>query len=62
MTTHIKATSLENEVYTMNMSMADLAISLPDMPQNAAMEAMLKNSMSRFLKSRSPAKWINMVT
>lgn len=42
MTTHIKATSLENEVYTMNMSMADLAISFPDMPQNAEMEAMLK--------------------
>ena len=42
MTTHIKATSLENEVYTMNMSMADLAISLPDMPQSAEMEAMLK--------------------
>lgn len=42
MTTHIKATSLENEVYTMNMSMADLALSLPDMQKNAEMEAMLK--------------------
>ena len=41
-TTHIKATSLENEVYTMVINMTDLAISLPDMPQSAEMEAMLK--------------------
>ncbi len=42
MTTHIKATALENEVYTMVINMTDLTISLPDMPQSAEMEAMLK--------------------
>ena len=42
LTTHIKATSLENEVYTMVINMTDLTISLPDMPQSAEMETMLK--------------------
>lgn len=42
MTTHIKAISLENEVYTMNTTMTDLAISLPDTPKKAEVKAMLK--------------------
>ena len=41
-TTHIKATSLENDVYTVKMSLRDLTVSLPDMPKNADMEAVFK--------------------
>ena len=43
MTTHIKATALENEVYTMVINMTDFEISLPNMPKNAKMEATLKD-------------------
>ena len=42
MTTHIKATSLENDVYTVKMSLRDLTVSLPDMPKNADTEAVFK--------------------